>query len=504
MYVLILALSYPVKKYFLLSGFSTVAIPLLIAMGLLSHGYGASAKRPRKLHVLYSLIPILLLFIYSSIIGIFGSFDFASIVFHLEMGINGGAPDGVFKTIFRYSLSFLFFVGSFWLLINLDRRFLVLDRAIFIPLLLVNPLTWSAAEYALINRYDDRLLHAYHSPENLKLTGADRKNLIIIYAESTERTFSEISYGERSFLELSQIAASGLEVQGIRQVNNTGWSIAGFVASQCGMPLQPRGLLSHNMFEGQETFFSGVVCMSDVLNENGYHTEFMNGADHSFAGMATFLKTHGFDYASGLSNFVGIVGSYRNSWGLYDDTVFAQAEQRIRNLNTSSEPFAFSVGTIAGHFPDGHPTKACLQKFGKSDLPPILLAVKCTGYEIDNFLTNLRQDGLLKNTIVVIVSDHLMMKNQFTDELDTKERMNYFVVLEDGLRPKVVKREAAMFDVFPTVLDLLGFPLENGRAGVGVSLLSEHKTLVEQFGIEVVNTFIRNDRLLARKAWIAE
>lgn len=46
--------------------------------------------------------------------------------------------------------------------------------------------------------------------------------MIIIYAESTERTFGEIAGGDKIFAELKELAASGLEVKGLAQARNTG------------------------------------------------------------------------------------------------------------------------------------------------------------------------------------------------------------------------------------------------------------------------------------------
>lgn len=420
----------------------------------------------------------------------------------MEMGLGGGYPRGLMKNLVRLTFCFIGVVTAFTLLINLDTRFLKLDRAIFIPLLLVNPLLWGLGDYLFINRYDDRLLQAYHAPDDLVSTAAVKKNMIIIYAESTERTFADISFGEISFAEMAQIASTGIEVRGIRQAANTGWSMAGFVTSQCGIPLQPRGLHSGNMFDTQTNFYAGLSCLSDIVKNNGYHNEFMNGADHGFAGLSAFLSSHNYDQVSGLQSYETVDVAYRNDWGLFDDTLFEQATIRLRALTQTKKPFVMSLTTIGGHFPDGHPTKSCEHELKGYDLPTILYAIKCTGFEIDRFLTKLRNEGLLKNTIIVIVSDHLIMKNQFEDELNLQDRMNYFAVIGDDIRPQAISRDAAMFDVFPTLLDLLGFDLAEGRAGLGVSLLSENKTLVETQGLKAVNEYIRNDKLLARKAWI--
>ncbi len=499
-FVLVLSISYAVKKYFLISGFASFIVFFGGAALYIVYGYGALAKKSASFRFLYSFFPVLLLFVYAGVVSLFGEFDFVSIVFHLSMGLEGGIPENSAKYIFRFALSYLGVVVAFWFLINKDHRFLALDRTLFVPLLLINPLVWSVGSFFIGNPYDDRLLKAYSAPDHLQLLVTTKKNMIIIYAESTERTFGEIAGGDKIFTELKELAASGLEVKGLAQAKNTGWSMAGFVASQCGVPLQPHGLLNGNMFDKQQTFFAGIVCLSDLLKKNDYHVEFLNGADHGFAGMTTFLNSHQFDQTYGVHN-IEAPSDYRNDWGHYDDTVFEHAQNRVRLLNQSGKPYVMSVATIAAHFPSGHPTRSCEQAFPNNKLPQILFSVKCTGYEINRFIKTLRHEGLLENTVVVIVSDHLMMKNDYEEQLNQKQRLNYFAVIGDNIRPQLLERHAAMFDVFPTLLDLLGFSLPDGQAGLGVSLLSENKTLFEQYGAGKINDQIGGDRLLARKIW---
>ncbi len=419
------------------------------------------------------------------------------------MGAGGGFFSSIVKPASRYLGSFLLFAVAFVFLLNLDRRFLRVDRALCVPLLVINPMFWTMGSYWFSdNLQDDRLLSAYKESGRLVLTETQPKNLIIVYAESMERTFSEISYGDYSFAEMNRLSAQGMEFIGVRQVKNTGWSMAGFVTSQCSIPLQPLGLLSYNMFDGQESFFAGVDCLSDILAQNQYHTEFIDGGDHSFAGMTPFLKTHQFSAASGIVEHAVVAGDYRNGWGLYDDTLLSISTDRVRDLAANKKSYMLSIATIGAHFPTGEPTRSCAEANIRQSLPQILYAVKCGGFEIERFVTTLREEGLLKNTLLVIVRDHLMMKAEFDEELNTKDRMNFAVVLGEGIEPKKITRDAAMFDMMPTMLDLLGFELNEGRAGLGVSLLSEHKTLAEQHGYNKLDEFIENDTLLAQKAWL--
>ncbi len=498
-----LSFVYFAKKYLAVPGNAVSAFMLALAAVYIWLSRRRALQKPQNFKILYSLLPAFLLSLWFAIVGVFGKFDFSAILFHLQMGAGGDFPPSLYKPVLRYVGSFVLFAGSFAVLINFDTRFLRLDRALCMPLLLINPMLWSSGSYMLSDYHqDDNLLSAYQAPGNPALKTVAPKNLIVLYAESMERTFAEITFGQLSFAEMNRIAGQGLEFVGVRQVQNTGWSMAGLVTSQCGMPLQPLGMLSYNMFDGQKDFFTGVDCLSDILHRNHYHTEFIDGGDHNFAGMEPFLKSHQFSAASGLAEHSAIAGEYRNGWGLYDDTLLSIATGRVRDLAANKKPYMLSIATIGAHFPAGNPTRSCAEANIRQSLPDILYAVKCSGFEIERFVTTLREEGLLENTLLVIVSDHLMMKAEFDEELNTKDRMNFALVLGEGIKPAKITRDAAMFDMMPTMLDLLGFDLRDGRAGLGVSLLSGQKTLAEQYGYSKLDTFIENDTLLAHKAWL--
>jgi phosphoglycerol transferase len=214
-----------------------------------------------------------------------------------------------------------------------------------------------------------------------------------------------------------------------------------------------------------------------------------------------FLDGHGFSFRSGLEDYRDIAGDYINTWGLYDDTMFEQAQKRVEILQRQARPFAFSIATIGAHSPSGHVTSTCRQNLEQGELSEMQFAVKCAGYQIKTFLADLKRKGLLENTIVAIQSGHLVMLNEHSSELNRMHRMNYFSISGEGIVPSVMKREAAMFDVFPTLLEALGMKLPGGRAGIGVSLFNGGPNLVETYGEDKLNGMLRRDWLLSRKLW---
>jgi phosphoglycerol transferase len=101
------------------------------------------------------------------------------------------------------------------------------------------------------------------------------------------------------------------------------------------------------------------------------------------------------------------------------------------------------------------------------------------------------------------MSDHLVMQTEVTSQLKKHNRLNFLAFIGDGVGVSVRNKQAATFDTYPTILELLGFNLPERRAGLGVSLLSDQPTLVEQFGTGQLNSMIKYDRALTKKIWLS-
>ena len=129
-------------------------------------------------------------------------------------------------------------------------------------------------------------------------------------------------------------------------------------------------------------------------------------------------------------------------------------------------------------------------------------AVRCTSGLAAKFVAQLKEKTAGTNTKIVVMSDHLAHHNNVYDTLEKYERRNTVILLQDELPPTVIGRAGSMIDVFPTVLDWMGWlPADDSRAGLGVSLLRHNETLVERFGIEEVNKRLGVDIELAKTLW---
>ncbi len=155
-------------------------------------------------------------------------------------------------------------------------------------------------------------------------------NLVYIYGESLERTYFDNDAFPNLTPELGRIKAEAIDFSNTMQLPGTDYTIAGMVASQCGIPLFAP--FEGNASASVSSFFPQNICLGDILKNSGYENYFVQGANLRFAGKDVFLKSHGFDHLYGAEELKTTVAdpTYRNDWGFYDDTVLDGDLEKIR------------------------------------------------------------------------------------------------------------------------------------------------------------------------------
>lgn len=315
----------------------------------------------------------------------------------------------------------------------------------------------------------------YEFPEVL---GAPQKpvNLVMIYVESLENTYrDEALWGENLLDSLDEATADWATFPEFREVRGTGWTIAGIVASQCGVLLkeensfdiaQQLGLKSINRIgERVDEFMPGITCLGDVLDDAGYRNVFLGGADPEFAGKGKFLAEHGYHRILGQPYWEMMGETEFTKWGLHDDDLLRHAKKQLTALHEAGDPFNLTVLTVDTHRPEGHLSSTCALK-GAEDLPGI---VACTSDLLADFVGFMERNGYLENTAVVITGDHLTMPNSVQDIIDQEPDRTIYNRFYSP-RPIEPNRDELMhFSMFPTVLDMLGFTYPGDGVALGIS-----------------------------------
>ena len=288
----------------------------------------------------------------------------------------------------------------------------------------------------------------YIYPDRVKIAAKKPKSLVLIYVESLETTYENTSVFRNNLLQrLMYLDGNHTEFSHYQQMPGTSWSVAGIVATQCAVPLKLVTVFDGNSIgDSVKHFLPGAKCLGDILAEQGYKNVYLNGAELSFAGVAKFLKEHHYTELYGRDEWLqsGIVKPGQlTGWGLPDDMLLAQAKIKLAALIKDNKPFNLTIFTIDTHGVTGQLSPSCARD-GYNTFEGI---VECTSNQVAKFVNDIKKQGWLDKVNVVVLGDHLAMKNLATKELE--------------------KVEAVPFDMLPSILTSLGFQIEGGRLGLG-------------------------------------
>ncbi len=304
------------------------------------------------------------------------------------------------------------------------------------------------------------------------------RNLITLYLESIENSFSdEEVFGENLLAELDRATEDFARYDGLHQYPEGGWTMAGFVSTQCGIPLKSSlmglGADPNLVGEQAEQYLPGAVCVGDVLADHGYTNTYVGGADTEFAGKKTYLHNHGYDDVWGLRTWQGrgVDPEQTSPWGLSDHALFERAREVLADLDAKDEPFHLTMLTLDTHEPAG-----IFPGCDQNDPVRMASGIKCSMQQVGQFLDDIVAE-YGDDTVIVVMGDHL---KGTAGASDYKEEMASFDERTIALRiwspdEVVFNRETAdQFSMAGTFLELLDFQLEGGRAGLGVSLIGDH------------------------------
>ena len=372
----------------------------------------------------------------------------------------------------RFPLSVLWFVFCLiWTLIRMNVKDMIL---------------YSQYEFETSHFYEEN----YVKPEEAKLTfPKEKRNLILIFMESMESSFAKTKthdyFNADLISELHAIAKENTnfshetEIGGAHPIDGTQWTQAGLLAQTCGIPIQ-LPISKPNWFHPRNGFFPKAYCLYDVLKQAGYEESFLIGSAGSFAGMDKFVETHGNQNLLDVDYFAardGFKVSFKGTTKLSDKKVFKYAKEELTRLSKTNKPFVFTLMTLDTHYGTWHfEDSECTRKYhGEDDMENV---VSCSSYQINNFINWIKAQDFYKDSVVVLVGDHLTMNARFEKWMDRKPINIFMNTLAKAHRTQ--NRIFTPFDIYPTILESMGIEIEGHRMGLGTSLYSKEPTLTEQ------------------------
>lgn len=479
----------------------------LLFIGLLVVGRGALWHKPkRSFWVLIAAVLLTAPFIV--IAQGFGGFDMMAFLFHLEFGIEGAGFEELHNATLTAILALGWITFSAYALSRVIAWQTLSYLVVSVLLSLSHPMVIYAATTVLKTASEsdlaERLVLAPHW--NGTATNSD---LVVLYLEGMEEAYFDTSYLGEGLAPFAAIRDDGLRFTAVRQIEGTGWSMAGVVATQCGVPLVPNGFRRGNDFDGIEDFLVKHRCLGDILKQAGYRLEFLQGGDLEFAGYGTFLRQHGFDKVIGIEYFrenyhVDIIDRARIDRIVDDQLIFTEALRRHRTLLEHDAPYGLFIETITNHGDTAFASRECQpdNQARLVDMNPMVLA--CVGRQLAELVKALREQAGLRPMRLVILSDHLNHSVRLRADLPLADRANTAVMIDpQGGQRAVIDKEGSMVDIYPTLLDWLELAPsdEQTQAGLGVSLLSLAPTLVEEKGLIPLNEELYINPELSRAIW---
>ena len=351
-----------------------------------------------------------------------------------------------------------------------------------------------------VTNYSTIFEERYVSPASVSIDfGEDKKNLIYIYMESMETTYSDKETGGQkdinyipNLIDLAEknVSFSNNEkMGGLFSAPGTDWTMGALLSSTTGIPYKlPVG---HNMAGAYVEFLPGAISLGEILEQNGYKNYFLCGSDAWFGGRSVYFEQHGnytiYDYNTVLQEGV-IPEDYYEFWGIEDQKLYEYAKEKITAIASQEGNFNITLLTVDTHQSEGYICTLCGNDFDEQ----YANVISCADKQLIAFIEWIQQQNWYEDTVVVVSGDHLSMNNTFFDEIDIEERKIYncFINTDLEIQHDQKNRQACVLDLFPTTIVALGAKIEGDRLGLGTNLFSDRATIAEELGVEEFNSQI--------------
>jgi lipoteichoic acid synthase len=301
----------------------------------------------------------------------------------------------------------------------------------------------------------------------------EKRNVVLVHLEST-RAQSVTPYNEdlKTTPFLDELAKSSLLAK--RAYTTVPHTSKASVSANCGV-------YPHLVTTATEALPEGIPapCLAALLTQQGYNSVFFQSSTKRFENFQGLVRSFGYEEYYPLESMDEEGFEKTNYFGYEDDMMLEPSEEWLKEHG--NEPFVAEYLTGTGH----HDYQCLNTHYGSEDFAdeePLNSYLNCMRLQ-DHFLKNLidqyKELGLYEDTIFVIFGDHgegfgehgLLGHNDTIYEEGLKVP---FLIHAPGWfeNGKQVEGLSNHTDILPTVLELLGYEVENGEYP-GYSLLRE-------------------------------
>ena len=307
------------------------------------------------------------------------------------------------------------------------------------------------------------LVHTTVGDSGVRLASPDRRdgrrpNILVIFVEGLDRRFLGLTVrGIRVTPFLDRLRGETVYFEHF--FSNGSSTYHSLFASFCSA--FPRfGLSAIRTYYGND-----FLCLPEVLKLGGYRSELVIGQnrDRGRAHLGLFMARNGLDALYDEGNFPP--EAPRNRLGVLDGPLLDLVRSRVETLHAADRPFFLAGLTTTTHHPFQVPADHPDVRALREQPDRYVMAMRYLDIELERFFSGLRRDGLLRNTLVLILGDHgrhgeigrteaEVMVGNFLAPL--------FIWMDDSLadptifRPRTVSMVASQVDLPPTILSMMG------------------------------------------------
>lgn len=348
----------------------------------------------------------------------------------------------------------------------------------------------SAPFHVLFQKPIDSQLYRQHyvNPDSVKITAPQQqKNLIVIFLESMETNFARYTPEIDDLFKQWGFLPGGVNVSG------TSWTIAGITGKLCGIPLNmPLGI---DEYHGKlPTYLPHARCIMNVLANQEYEQVYVQGTSGDFTQKRDFWRVHGNVAIHDIEYFKEnkkIPQDYNVFWGFEDRKLYGFVKEELDSLALLNKPFALYMLTVDTHQPFGYTDDLCQVKF-TDEQGKFPQALRCASMQLGEFLDWAGKQPWFANTVIAVMGDHTMDMLSAKANVPLHEQLYWTNFILNSALPRPEKEHTySSLDMFPTLLEAMGFSLEGHAMGLGKSLYSDEPTLLERYGQKALDSLLR-------------
>lgn len=273
-----------------------------------------------------------------------------------------------------------------------------------------------------------------------QLFTTERPNIILVILESFSSYLMESLGGESGVaVNLDKFANEGILFKNFYA--NSFRTDRGLVSIISGYPAQPTTSIMKYTRKTQN-----LPSIPASLKEVGYNLQYYYGGDADFTNMRSYLVSTGIENIVSDKDFS--VSERLSKWGAHDHIVFNRMINDLKS-KPQEEPFFKIIQTSSSH----EPFEVPYNKFSNKQLNAFAYTDSCAG----DFVRQLKETALWKNTILIFVPDHMGVYPENISNLSAAHYKIPLVISGGAVKEaKQIDTYASQIDIAATLLAQLG------------------------------------------------